>query len=120
MRAESAARFRACTVPGTATVPAPPVRTTSAVRTSLAAPAVGSAAFGVSWPPQAARPRARLVRIVPSRTGLIVRSPPRRDLSRRPRDDAASMRRPCSAVVRLDSTFPNLGCAAPEWMYCHR
>ena len=41
MRAESAARLRACTAPGTATSPAPPVRTTSAVFTSLAGPAAG-------------------------------------------------------------------------------
>src|SRR5215471_7800876 len=33
---------------------------------------------------------------------------------------AAWMRCPWSAVIKLESTFLNIGCAAPEWMYCHR
>ena len=33
---------------------------------------------------------------------------------------AAWMRCPWSSVIRLESTFLNTGCAAPEWMYCHR
>jgi hypothetical protein len=33
---------------------------------------------------------------------------------------AAWMRWPWLSVIRLDSTFPNCGCLAPEWMYCQR
>src|SRR5215510_10404373 len=33
---------------------------------------------------------------------------------------AAWIRCPWSTVIKLESTFLNIGCAAPEWMYCHR
>src|SRR5262245_45352635 len=71
MRAESAARCRACTAPGTATSPAASERTTSAVLTSLRGPSGGPDALSVPRPPQAASPRVTTARIATSRSGLI-------------------------------------------------